>query len=112
MWSRCSPRIRQFQWKARFFGSMSSNAMKAVLLKGFGGVDQMYIGDCPKPECKSDQLLVRVKATALNRYDRVIRKEFRRYLIVTLITSFRADILQRMGKYPPPQGDREIMGLE
>jgi len=73
------------------FGKMSSNqTMKAVLLKEFGGVDKMYIGECERPIIKSDELLVRVKATALN----------------------RADLLQRQGYYPSPPGDSQTMGLE
>ena len=58
--------------------------MKAILIKEFGGIDQLYIGDQPTPTPSDDQLLIKVKAAALN----------------------RADILQREGKYPPPEGAR------
>ncbi|MBA4601557.1 NAD(P)H-quinone oxidoreductase [Thermoactinomyces mirandus] len=64
--------------------------MKAVLVKRPGDVDQMIIGDFPKPECGKEEILVRVKATALN----------------------RADLLQRRGYYPPPEGASPLMGLE
>ncbi len=64
--------------------------MKAVLLSGFGGVDVLRIGECPDPVPDDGDLLVRVRATALN----------------------RADLLQRRGKYPPPEGASEILGLE
>lgn len=64
--------------------------MKAVCLQGYGGTDQMMIGEVPEPVCGDDELLIRVKATALN----------------------RADLLQRKGLYPPPQGASEILGLE
>ncbi len=64
--------------------------MKAVLIKEFGGADQLYIGEYPKPAPKKNELLVKVKAAALN----------------------RADILQRQGRYPPPKGASPIMGLE
>ena len=67
-----------------------AQAMKAVVLDGFGGPEQMRIGDVPKPEIKEDHVLIKVHATAVN----------------------RADILQRYGKYPPPKGESEIMGLE
>ena len=67
-----------------------SSAMKAVILGGPGGPENMKIGDAPKPTVKDDHVLIKVHATALN----------------------RADILQRMGRYPPPQGESEIMGLE
>lgn len=64
--------------------------MKAIQIKQLGGVEQLYIGEYPTPALKEDELLVKVKATALN----------------------RADILQRQGKYPPPEGESPIMGLE
>jgi len=68
--------------------------MKAVLLHHFGDSSQLFIGETTKPklEPNSDKILVRVKATALN----------------------RADLLQssRAGYYPPPPGESEILGLE
>ncbi len=64
--------------------------MKAVLIKEYGGTDQLTIGEYPTPAPTRDELLVKVKATALN----------------------RADILQREGKYPPPEGASPILGLE
>lgn len=64
--------------------------MKAILCKETGTPDVMYIGETPKPIPSSTQVLVKVKATALN----------------------RADTLQRQGLYPPPKGESEIMGLE
>jgi putative PIG3 family NAD(P)H quinone oxidoreductase len=64
--------------------------MKAILVKEPGDVDQLYIGEFPKPNPSEDELLVKVKATALN----------------------RADLLQRRGKYPPPPGASTVIGLE
>jgi putative PIG3 family NAD(P)H quinone oxidoreductase len=64
--------------------------MKAVLMSGLGGVEFLHIGEHPDPGMKEDELLVRVKATALN----------------------RADLLQRRGKHPPPEGVPNILGLE
>lgn len=64
--------------------------MKAILLKDFGGPEQLYIGDAERPVPGPKQLLVRVHATALN----------------------RADTLQRKGMYPPPAGASPILGLE
>jgi NADPH:quinone reductase-like Zn-dependent oxidoreductase len=64
--------------------------VKAVLLSGFGGVEVLRIGERPDPVFGDDELLVRVRATALN----------------------RADLLQRRGKYPPPEGASDILGLE
>ncbi|MDZ4785655.1 MAG: NAD(P)H-quinone oxidoreductase [bacterium] len=64
--------------------------MKAILLKSFGGAENLYLGETPDPIPLDREALVRVRATALN----------------------RADIMQRQGKYPPPPGASEILGLE
>ncbi|OYD07365.1 NAD(P)H-quinone oxidoreductase [Paludifilum halophilum] len=64
--------------------------MKAVLMDQQGGADQLRLGEAPAPKLTDDELLIRVKATALN----------------------RADIAQREGKYPPPPGASPLLGLE
>ncbi|MCL4232253.1 MAG: NAD(P)H-quinone oxidoreductase [Dehalococcoidia bacterium] len=66
--------------------------MKAVVIPSPGGPEVLQLREVPAPEPGPEDLLVRVKATALN----------------------RADILQRMGQYPQP-GPRaafDIPGLE
>lgn len=64
--------------------------MKAVILEGFGGVEMMKIGEVAKPSPKEGEVLLKVHATTVN----------------------RPDLVQRQGKYPPPAGDSEILGLE
>lgn len=64
--------------------------MKAILLKEFGSTENLYVGECATPQPSAQEILVKVHATALN----------------------RADILQREGKYPPPNGASEVLGLE
>ena len=64
--------------------------MKAVLMEGFGGVDVLKVGEAAKPVPAEGQVLVKVIATTIN----------------------RPDLVQRAGKYPPPPGDSEILGLE
>jgi len=64
--------------------------MKAVVLSGFGGLEVLTIGDVERPVPGEGQVLVKVRATSVN----------------------RPDIVQREGKYPPPPGDSEILGLE
>ncbi len=64
--------------------------MKAVLIDEFGGVDVLKIGDADSPSPKGDEVLIKVVATSIN----------------------RPDLVQREGKYPPPPGDSEILGLE
>src|SRR5512138_40724 len=64
--------------------------MKAVLLDGFGGIEVLKVGEIEKPAPQEGQVLVKVHATTVN----------------------RPDLVQRMGNYPPPAGDSEILGLE
>ena len=69
---------------------MPASSMKAALFDEPGGVEKLYLGESPMPSPNDDELLVRVAATALN----------------------RADLMQREGRYPPPPGASEILGLE
>ena len=66
--------------------------MKAVTITSFGGVEGLEIRDVPDaPEATLDRVRVRVRAAGIN----------------------RADILQRLGRYPAPPGySQEIPGLE
>lgn len=66
--------------------------MRAVVLDGYGGPDVLHVRHVPAPEPAPDEILVDVHATALN----------------------RADVLQRLGRYPPPapRPVHEIPGLE
>jgi|GEM_PF-3204 len=64
--------------------------MRAVIAAGAGGPEVLGIGDVPVPEPGSDQVLVRVRAAALN----------------------QADLLQRSGEFPAPPGESEILGVE
>lgn len=62
--------------------------MRAVLVKE--NSDDMYIGQYDKPQPDSNELLVKVVATAVN----------------------RSDLLQRKGLYPLPDNASPILGLE
>ena len=64
--------------------------MKAVLLNGFGGLEVLSVGEVATPAPADNQVLIKVMATSIN----------------------RPDLVQRAGKYPPPPGDSEILGLE
>ncbi|HEX2910337.1 MAG TPA: NAD(P)H-quinone oxidoreductase [Chloroflexia bacterium] len=64
--------------------------MKAIIVKEPGGPDVLTWQETPDLQPKPDELLVRVHATAIN----------------------RADLLQRLGMYPPPPGASPILGLE
>ena len=65
--------------------------MRAVLIQEPGGPEVLHLGEVPEPAPSPGEILVRVRATALN----------------------RADLLQRQGLYPPPPGVHpRIPGLE
>lgn len=64
--------------------------MRAVVVDEPGGPEQLRLAERPRPLPGPDELLVRVRATALN----------------------RADLMQRKGQYPPPEGVTDILGLE
>lgn len=65
--------------------------MRAVVIERPGGPDVLALQRVPTPDPQRHELLVRVHATALN----------------------RADLLQRRGSYPPPEGaPANVPGLE
>lgn len=64
--------------------------MQAITVERPGGPDVLKLGSVPDPIPSPEQVLVRVRATALN----------------------RADTLQRQGQYPPPPGESDVLGLE
>jgi putative PIG3 family NAD(P)H quinone oxidoreductase len=64
--------------------------MKAIVFDQPGGAEVLRYADAPDPEPAAGELLVRVRATAVN----------------------RADLLQRRGGYAPPPGASPILGLE
>ncbi|MBI2785719.1 MAG: NAD(P)H-quinone oxidoreductase [Legionella longbeachae] len=64
--------------------------MRYVHIENPGSHSRLIIQNGPNPQYSKSQILVRVRATALN----------------------RADLMQRYGKYPPPPGETNILGLE
>lgn len=64
--------------------------MRAVTISKYGGPEVLALSEVPEPSPGPDEILVAVRATALN----------------------RADLLQRMGFYPGPTAEHEIPGME
>ena len=64
--------------------------MKAIVVQTPGDPEVMHLGEVPDPTAARGEVLVRTRATAVN----------------------RADTLQRRGLYPPPPGASEIIGME
>ncbi|TPW16705.1 MAG: NAD(P)H quinone oxidoreductase, partial [bacterium] len=64
--------------------------MKAIVIDQPGDESVMHVGEAPEPIVTPEDVLIDVAATAVN----------------------RADLYQRVGKYPPPPGASPILGLE
>ncbi len=64
--------------------------MKAIVVKQESKMPLLSWQEVPDIQCGPEEVLVEVKATAVN----------------------RADLLQAQGLYPPPPGESEILGLE
>ena len=64
--------------------------MRAIRASAPGGPEVLVAVEVADPEVRPGEVLLRVAATAVN----------------------RADLLQRMGLYPPPPGTPDILGLE
>ena len=64
--------------------------MRAVIAAGQGGPEVLKIVERPRPEPGQGQVLVRVEAAGIN----------------------RPDVMQREGRYPPPPGASDVLGLE
>ena len=64
--------------------------MLAVIAPEPGGPEQLQVVDRPVPKPAPGEALVRVVAAGVN----------------------RADLLQRQGRYPPPPGASDVLGLE
>lgn len=64
--------------------------MRHIAVRSPGGSDQLVMSEGPVPEVRSDEVLIRVEAAGVN----------------------RPDIMQREGRYPPPQNASPLLGLE
>lgn len=64
--------------------------MKAIITRSFGGPEVLEWADVPTPVAGAEEVLIKVAAAGMN----------------------RADVMQRQGRYPPPPGVTDIMGLE
>ncbi|PBS12882.1 NAD(P)H-quinone oxidoreductase [Lysobacteraceae bacterium NML93-0792] len=70
---------------------MSEPTMTAIAIRGgAGAADALHPVQVPRPVPKTGEVLIRVRAAGVN----------------------RPDIVQRLGKYPPPPGAPATLGLE
>lgn len=67
--------------------------MKALILKRYGGADQVAFADVPRPEVKPDEMLVKVHAVGLNPIDYMIPKgDFKPILKLQLPATMGSDL--------------------
>jgi putative PIG3 family NAD(P)H quinone oxidoreductase len=64
--------------------------MRAVVVTAPGGPEALEVAELPDPRAGNGEVTIAVAAAGIN----------------------RADLLQRMGHYPPPPGASDILGLE
>ena len=64
--------------------------MRAITITEFGGPEVLRLTEQPDPRPGTGEVLIDVASTSVN----------------------RADLMQRQGRYPPPPGASEILGLE
>lgn len=64
--------------------------MRAITVAEPGPPEVLQIGEVPDPEPAADEIVIKIAAAGVN----------------------RADLQQRLGKYPPPAGASTIIGLE
>src|SRR4051812_12234911 len=64
--------------------------MRVIVCSTAGGPEVLVVGERPIPAIGPSEVLVRVAAAGVN----------------------RPDIMQRLGKYPPPPGASDVLGLE
>ncbi|MGH3767217.1 MAG: NAD(P)H-quinone oxidoreductase [Pseudonocardiaceae bacterium] len=64
--------------------------MRAITITEFGGPEVLTLTEQPDPQPGHGEIMINVASTAVN----------------------RADLAQRQGRYPPPPGASEIVGLE
>ncbi len=64
--------------------------MLVIEMSGFGGPEVLRVAERPRPEPSPGTVLIRMEAAGVA----------------------RADLLQRQGKYPPPPGASDLLGLD
>ncbi len=69
---------------------LPSGTVRAITISEYGGPAVLQLTDQPDPRPGPGEVLIDVAATSVN----------------------RADLMQRQGRYPPPPGAVEILGLE
>lgn len=71
--------------------------MKAVIVKQPGGADQLQVTEQAKPEPQAGELLIKVKAAAVNRTDIINREQRLAYMQNPILGIEVAGIVEAVG---------------
>src|SRR5947209_3683271 len=96
------PRWRsgQSRWYIRMFTlAQGGSLMKAIRFHEFGGPEVLKYEDVPDPRPRKDQVMVRVKACALNHLDLFIRKGLPGIKLPHINGSDVSGIIAEVGEY-------------
>lgn len=85
--------------------------MKAIIVKQPGGAEQLQVTEQPIPEPKDGELLIKVKATAVNRTDIVNRESSSGYLENPILGVEVAGIVEKAGAGTEVEVGTRVMGL-
>jgi putative PIG3 family NAD(P)H quinone oxidoreductase len=83
-------RIRHSCTRCHVLRPLPSGTVRAITITEHGGPEVLRLAEVPDPRPGPGEVLINIAATAVN----------------------RADLLQRQGRYSPPPGASEVLGLE
>lgn len=85
--------------------------MKAIMTKQPGGAEQLHVTDVPKPEPREGELLINVKAAAINRTDILNREGRTGYMTNPILGIEVAGIVEEVGPNTEVKIGTRVMGL-
>ncbi|WP_449354888.1 NAD(P)H-quinone oxidoreductase [Virgibacillus natechei] len=85
--------------------------MKAIVVKQPGGAEQLQVAEQPKPELKSGELLIKVKAAAVNRTDILSREGKSAYMEDPILGIEVAGIVEASGSGTDDKTGLRVTGL-
>ncbi|GAB3049047.1 NAD(P)H-quinone oxidoreductase [Virgibacillus ainsalahensis] len=85
--------------------------MKAIIVKQPGGAEQLQMSEQPKPKVKQGELLIKVKAAAVNRTDIISRKGRSGYMNNPILGIEVAGVVEETGPGADDKTGMPVMGL-
>ncbi|MUV36860.1 NADPH:quinone reductase [Lentibacillus sp. JNUCC-1] len=85
--------------------------MKCITVKQPGGTDQLQVSEQPVPEPGSDEILIHVQATAVNRTDILNRENTGGYATTPILGVEVAGVVEKAGANVKVEPGTRVMGL-